>query len=153
MKIGFVSLGCSKNLVDTEMIIKFYEEKGHEIVSNPIDAEIIVVNTCGFIESAKQEAINTILEMADYKINGNLKTLIVTGCLVERYLEELKEELPEVDLFVPIREYDNFFEKHYHSCGARERILHSIGTGVGTAYEVECPVCGKKENITDYDMW
>ena len=91
MKIGFVSLGCSKNLVDTEMMIKFYEDKGNEIVSNPADAEMIIINTCGFIEAAKQEAIDTILEMADYKIHGICKHLIVTGCLVERYFEELKE--------------------------------------------------------------
>lgn len=111
MKIGFVSLGCSKNLVDTEMMIKFYEERGYEIVSNPAEAEVIVINTCGFIESAKQEAIDTILEMAEYKEHGSCTTLIVTGCLVERYLEELEEELPEVDLFIPIREYDKIFEK------------------------------------------
>ncbi|MBQ9314907.1 MAG: 30S ribosomal protein S12 methylthiotransferase RimO [Clostridia bacterium] len=111
MKIGFVSLGCSKNLVDTEMMIKYYKEKGMEVVQNPIEAEIIVINTCGFIESAKQEAINTILEMAEYKKIGVCETLIVTGCLVERYLDELKEELPEVDLFIPIRDYDKVFEK------------------------------------------
>lgn len=111
MKIGFVSLGCSKNLVDTEMMVRFYKDKGYEIVQNPVEAEVIVINTCGFIESAKQEAIDTILEMADYKIHGSCQMLIVTGCLVERYLEELKEEMPEVDLFIPIRDYDKIFEK------------------------------------------
>lgn len=109
MKIGFVSLGCSKNLIDTEMMIGYYNEQGYEIVNNPADAEIIVINTCGFIESAKQEAIDTILEMADYK-NEKCKKLVVTGCLVERYLDELKAELPEVDLFIPIREYDKIFD-------------------------------------------
>jgi ribosomal protein S12 methylthiotransferase len=111
VKIGFVSLGCSKNLVDTEMIIGFYKNKGFEIVNNVKEAEIIVINTCGFIESAKQEAIDTILEMAEYKKEGSCKHLIVTGCLVERYIEDLKKELPEVDLFVPIREYDKIFER------------------------------------------
>ena len=77
MKIGFVSLGCSKNLVDTEMMIGYYQEKGHEIVANPIDAEIIVINTCGFIESAKKEAIDTILEMADYKEKHNIKKMML----------------------------------------------------------------------------
>ena len=111
MKIGFVSLGCSKNLVDTEMMIKYYQEKGMEIVANPVEAEMIGVNTCGFIESAKQEAIDTILEMAEYKKIGVCETLVVTGCLVERYLEELQQELPEVDLFIPIRDYDKVFDK------------------------------------------
>ena len=110
-KIGFVSLGCSKNLVDTEMIIGYYKNKGYEIVADVNEAEIILINTCGFIEAAKQEAIDTILEMVDYKLEGNCKKLVVTGCLVERYEEELKKELPEVDLFVPIRDYDKIFEK------------------------------------------
>lgn len=126
MKIGFISLGCSKNLVDTEMMIGFYKKKGHEIVVSPEEADIIVINTCGFITSAKEEAINTILEMADYK-NYNCKKLVVTGCLVERYEEELKKELPEVDLFIPIKDYDKVFEKlNYH-----DRI---ISTGNTYAY-------------------
>lgn len=110
MKIGFISLGCSKNLVDTEMMIAHYKDEGYVVVSNPEDADIIVINTCGFIESAKQEAINTILEMAEHK-KQNCKKLVVTGCLVERYMEELKKELPEVDLFIPIKEYSKVFEK------------------------------------------
>ena len=91
MKIGFVSLGCSKNLVDTEMMIKFYQDKGNEIVQNPAEAEVIIINTCGFIEAAKKEAIDTIFEMARYKEFGKCETLIVTGCLVERYFEELQK--------------------------------------------------------------
>lgn len=115
MKVGFVSLGCSKNLVDTEMMIGFYKGKGCEIVIDPAEADIIVINTCGFIADAKKEAIDTILEMADYK-KQNCKKLVVTGCLVERYEEELKKELPEVDLFIPIRDYDKIFEKlDYHN--------------------------------------
>ena len=105
MKIGFVSLGCSKNLVDTEMMIGLFKKNGYTIVNNPKEAEIILINTCGFIESAKQEAINTILEMAEYK-EQNCKFLIVTGCLVERYKEELIKELPEVDLFIKFSEYE-----------------------------------------------
>ena len=111
MKIGFVSLGCSKNLVDTEMMIKFYQDKGNEIVQNPAEAEVIIINTCGFIEAAKKEAIDTIFEMARYKEFGKCETLIVTGCLVERYLEELEKELPEVDLFIKIDEYDRMWQK------------------------------------------
>ena len=90
MKIGFISLGCSKNLVDTEMMIKYYKDKGMEVVQNPVEAEMIVINTCGFIESAKKEAIDTILEMAEYKKIGVCETLVVTGCLVERYLDVLE---------------------------------------------------------------
>lgn len=115
MKIGFISLGCSKNLIDTEMMIGYYKNHDYEIVQDPSEAEIIVINTCGFIESAKQEAIDTILEMADYK-QDKCKKLVVTGCLVERYFDELKAELPEVDLFIPIRDYDKIFEKlDYHN--------------------------------------
>ena len=111
MKIGFVSLGCSKNLVDTEMMIGLSKKNGIEIVNNEKEADIILINTCGFIESAKQEAIDTILEMAEYKKNGNCKFLIVTGCLVQRYKLELQKSLPEVDLFITIDEYEKFGEK------------------------------------------
>lgn len=111
MKIGFVSLGCSKNLVDTETMIKFYKDKDFEIVQNPAEAETIVINTCGFIESAKKEAIDTILEMAEYKKYGDCKNLIVTGCLVERYKDDLAKELPEVDMWIPIRDYEKIFDK------------------------------------------
>ena len=108
MKIGFISLGCSKNLVDTEKTIGMFKANNYEIVSNPEKADVIVINTCGFIESAKEEAINTILEMAEYK-NKNCKYLIVMGCLVERYKEELEKALPEVDLFIKYSEYDSLW--------------------------------------------
>lgn len=110
MNVGFVSLGCSKNLVVTEEMIGLFKKNGFNIVSEPEQADILVINTCGFIESAKDEGIQTILEMAEYKKN-KCKYLIVTGCLVERYLEELKKELPEVDLFVPIRDYSLLWNK------------------------------------------
>ena len=111
MKVGFISLGCSKNLIDTEMCIGIFKKEKYEIVNNPKEAEIIVINTCGFIESAKEEAINTIIEMAEYKNSAKCKYLIVMGCLVERYKKELKKSLPEVDLFISISEYDNIWEK------------------------------------------
>ncbi len=110
MKIGFVSLGCSKNLVDTEKTIGIFKENRYEIVNKPEEAEVIVINTCGFIESAKEEAINTILEMAEYK-KKKCKFLIVMGCLVERYKEELKKALPEVDLFIKYSEYNTLWEQ------------------------------------------
>lgn len=107
MKVGFVSLGCSKNLVDTEMMMGLFKNKNYEIVNDPKKAEVIIINTCGFIESAKEEAINTILEMAEYKNikKGICKILIVTGCLVERYKEELEKALPEVDMFLKFSDY------------------------------------------------
>lgn len=110
MNVGFVSLGCSKNLVDTEMLIGLFRKNNYKIVSSPEDADIIVINTCGFIEPAKQEAINTILEMAEYK-EKRCKYLIVMGCLVQRYKEELEKAIPEVDLFVKYQEYDTIWEQ------------------------------------------
>lgn len=110
MNVGFVSLGCSKNLLDTEMAIGLFKRNNFNIVNDPANADIIVVNTCGFIGPAKEEAINTILEMAEYK-KEKCKYLIVMGCLIERYKEELKKEMPEVDLFVKFSEYDSFWEQ------------------------------------------
>ena len=110
MKVGFISLGCSKNLIDTEVAIGLFKDNYYEIVNNPNDAEILVVNTCGFIESAKEEAINTILEMAEYK-KKKCKYLIAMGCLVQRYYEDLVKLLPEVDLFIKIDEYNKLWDK------------------------------------------
>ena len=110
MKVGFISLGCSKNLIDTEIVIGHFKKNNYEIENNPEKAEIIVINTCGFIETAKEEAINTILEMAEYK-KKKCKYLIVMGCLVQRYYDELLKELPEVDLFIKIDEYDKLWQK------------------------------------------
>ena len=109
MNVGFISLGCSKNLVDTELAIGIFKNKKYNIVNDPKKADIIVINTCGFIESAKEEAINTILEMAEYK-KGRCKYLIAMGCLVERYKEELEKSLPEVDLFIKFSEYNKIGE-------------------------------------------
>ncbi len=110
MNVGFISLGCSKNLVDTEIAIGIFKNKKYNIVNNPKDADIIVINTCGFIESAKEEAINTILEMAEYK-KKRCKYLIAMGCLVERYRAELEKALPEVDLFIKFSDYNKFEEE------------------------------------------
>ena len=110
MNVGFISLGCSKNLIDTEVAIGMFKDNNYKIVNNPEDADILVINTCGFIESAKEEAINTILEMAEYK-NKRCKYLIAMGCLVQRYYEELVKALPEVDLFIKIDEYDKLWNK------------------------------------------
>ncbi len=99
-KVGFISLGCPKNLVDSEVMMGQLKQSGYEITSNAEDADTVVVNTCGFIDSAKKESIDTILEAAQLKTNGGAKRLIVAGCLVERYRDELKAEIPEVDAFI-----------------------------------------------------
>ena len=110
MKVGFVSLGCSKNLIDTEIAIGHFKDNNYEIENDPNKADIIVINTCGFIASAKEEAINTILEMAEYK-KKKCKYLIAMGCLVQRYYEDLVKSLPEVDLFIKIDEYNEMWQK------------------------------------------
>lgn len=106
MKIGVVSLGCPKNLVDSETMLGLIHEENYEITNDPSEAEIIIVNTCGFIESAKEESINTILQMAEYKKSGSCKYIIVTGCLSQRYAEELLSELPEADAIAGVEVYD-----------------------------------------------
>ncbi len=108
MNVGFVSLGCSKNLIDTEVAIGIFKKNNFKIVNDPEQADIIIVNTCGFIDSAKEEAISTILEMSEYK-NGRCKYLIAMGCLVQRYYDELLKLLPEVDLFIKLDDYDKFW--------------------------------------------
>lgn len=110
MNVGFISLGCSKNLIDTEVAIGLFKNNNYKIVNNPDEADILVVNTCGFIESAKEEAINTILEMAEYK-KKRCKYLIAMGCLVQRYYDDLVKLLPEVDLFIKIDEYNKLWNK------------------------------------------
>ena len=107
MKIGFVSLGCCKNLVDSEQIMGMIKKNHHEIVSDPRQAQAIIINTCGFITSAKEESIQTIFEMAQYK-EKNLEKLIVCGCLAQRYQKELEEEIPEIDAIIPIKDYYEF---------------------------------------------
>ena len=154
MKVGFVSLGCSKNLIDTEMMIGVFKNNNFTIVNNPREADVIVVNTCGFIESAKEEAINTILEMAEYKKTGKCKILVATGCLVERYKEELKKAIPEVDIFLKYSDYAeekgksaeifaNVLERIYAEYKEKDNIIEStnldfmnrvITTGTNYAY-------------------
>lgn len=110
LKIALESLGCSKNLVDAEIMMGILNKKGYKLVGDFEEADIILVNTCGFIESAKQESIDTILELAQLKETANLKILIVTGCLAQRYSEELKAEIPEIDAIVGTGSYQNIDE-------------------------------------------
>ena len=99
-KVGFVSLGCPKNLVDSEVMMGLLQHGGAQITARAEDADIIVVNTCSFIDTAKQESVDTILEMAQHKTSGRAQKLIVAGCLVERYRNEIQKNIPEVDAVV-----------------------------------------------------
>ena len=109
MKMFMISLGCAKNQVDSEMILALLKNNNFELVDNPEEAQLLMVNTCAFIQSAKEEAIQTILDLAEYKTKE--KKLVVFGCLSQRYRDELVTELPEVDLFVTIKEYEHIGEK------------------------------------------
>ena len=142
MKVGFVSLGCSKNLVDTEMMIGLFKNRKYEIVNNPEEAQIIVINTCGFIASAKEEAINTILEMAEYKKRkkGNCKFLIVTGCLVQRYKEELEKALPEVDLFL---KYSDYAQEN----GKSDKVFNSVFSKIEENVVEDIPCLEFKDRV------
>jgi ribosomal protein S12 methylthiotransferase len=116
VKIGLLSLGCPKNLVDGEVMLGMARDAGHELTPDASDAEVLVVNTCAFIDRAKQESIDAILEMAEHKRNGNCARLVVTGCLAERYREELKKEIPEIDAVL--------------GTGEVPEILDAIGFGI-----------------------
>ena len=105
--VGAVSLGCNKNRVDTETALGLLQDRGYLFTPDPEKADILLVNTCGFIDPAKEESINTILEMAEYKQTGRCKLLVVTGCLAQRYEKELLEELPEIDLLLGVNQYQN----------------------------------------------
>ncbi|MBR2796542.1 MAG: 30S ribosomal protein S12 methylthiotransferase RimO [Clostridia bacterium] len=118
-KVGMISLGCAKNRVDSENLLGMLTARGYEIVSDPAEADVLFVNTCGFIESAKEESIDAILEMAQYKKLGN-KQLFVTGCLAQRYPEALMSEIPEIDGMMGVAEYARLFEM-MESADRRER--------------------------------
>ncbi|MBA4699029.1 MAG: 30S ribosomal protein S12 methylthiotransferase RimO [Ruminococcus sp.] len=110
MKILFISLGCDKNLVDTEVMLGLLASRGYEMTDSETEADIIVVNTCCFIHDAKEESIQSILEMAKYKKEGNLKALVVTGCLAQRYRQEVLDEIPEVDAVLGTTSYDKILD-------------------------------------------
>ena len=159
-KVGFISLGCSKNLVDTEVMLKNLYDAGFEITPDETEAEIVVVNTCGFIESAKQESIDNILDIAWLKEHGKCKYIIATGCLVERYREEVMNELPEVDALIGVgslcdiaeacaafmrgEKYTSFRDKNTSKLGG-ERILttadHTAYLKIGEGCDNRCTYC------------
>ncbi len=142
MKILFVSLGCDKNLVDTEMMLGQLSQEGFAFTDDETEAEIIVVNTCCFINDAKEESINTILEMAELKKQGNLKALVVTGCLAQRYKEEIQTEIPEVDCILGTTAIDKIVE-------AVKAVLEGKNTGLDYIQNSNRePVYGKKRIMT-----
>lgn len=110
MKVGIISLGCAKNLVDTEVMLGIMQKGGLTITPNPAEAEVLIVNTCAFITSAKEESITTILNLADYKENGNCRALIVAGCLGQRYKQDLLDEMPEIDAIIGTTAWDKIIE-------------------------------------------
>ena len=119
MKLLFVSLGCDKNLVDTEFMLGMLRDDGIEITNDETEADVVVVNTCAFISDAKEESINTIIEMGELKKTGKLKKLIVAGCLSQRYKDEIMKELPEIDVIIGATNYDKIVEvqvPQYLSC-------------------------------------
>ncbi|MBO5879396.1 MAG: 30S ribosomal protein S12 methylthiotransferase RimO, partial [Clostridia bacterium] len=159
-KVGFISLGCSKNLVDTEVMLRNLYDAGFEITADETEAEIVIINTCGFIESAKQESIDNILDIAWLKKNGKCRHIIATGCLVERYREEVMNELPEVDALVGVgslfdiveackavlrgEKYTSFKDKEKMHLGG-ERILttaeHTAYLKIAEGCDNKCSYC------------
>ena len=104
-RIGLLTLGCSKNLTDSEYIVYKLRKAGYQVSTDETDVDVILVNTCGFIEPAKKESIESILQAVQMKKTGRIQKVIVTGCMVERYFKELKQEIPEVDDFILINDY------------------------------------------------
>lgn len=168
MKIGFISLGCAKNLVDSEYLIGLFSDPFFEIENNPKKCDAILINTCGFIESAKEESINTILEMAELK-ERNLKYLIVTGCFSQRYYEECLKEFPEVDLFVRVDQYPiidkllgKLFNHDFNTSYGKDRKLvtnnYSAYLKIGDGCDNCCSYCaiplirGKYRSYSEDDL-
>ena len=159
-KVGFISLGCSKNLVDTEVMLRKLHDAGFEITPDETEAEIIVINTCGFIENAKQESIDNILDAAKLREWGKCRHIIATGCLVERYREEVMRELPEIDALVGVgsisdivdacdavmrgEKYISFKDKNTSELGG-ERILttaeHTAYLKIAEGCDNKCTYC------------
>ena len=141
IKIGMASLGCPKNQVDAEIMLAKLKDKGYEITPYEQEAQVIIVNTCGFIESAKQESIDTILDLSGLKKEGNLKCLIVTGCLAERYREQLKEQIPEIDTVVSIGRNDEIADIIEQSLSGK--------TGECFGEKERLPLCGGRVLINE----
>ena len=122
MKVLFISLGCDKNLVDSEVMLKLLEKKGYQFTDDETEADIIIINTCCFIGDAKEESVNTILEMAEYRKSGSCKALIVTGCLAQRYQKEILDEIEEVDAVLGTATYDSIAEVVDKALGGQKEL-------------------------------
>ena len=139
-KVGFVSLGCPKNLVDSEVMMGQLKAAGYEITNTEADADVLVVNTCGFIESAKQESIDAILDATHLKAAGKAQRVVVAGCLVERYRDDLMKELPEVDAFIGTNQLNDILKAADETVDAREFSLSPIGNKTATyLYDFDTP--------------
>ena len=152
MKLLFITLGCDKNLVDTEFMLGMIRDAGTfdgqpiEMTDDEYQADIVIINTCCFINDAKEESINTILEMAEHKRDAKLKALIVTGCLAQRYKEEIRKEIPEVDAILGTNSYEDIVNaitealggKFYENCETLEQALHLLHYSV---YPRQLPQC------------
>ena len=169
MKIGVVSLGCVKNRVDTEQMLSLLTQAGHEFTTDPAQAEVLLVNTCGFIDPAKEESIQTILEMAQYKRTGRCKKLIVTGCLAQRYGDALLSDMPEIDALLGVNQYAQIVQaveevssgskkrggkavkekdaaKPKRQSKPRKKVVETNAAGTSQIQSIEgqtCPLCGK----------
>ncbi|MEG2207166.1 MAG: 30S ribosomal protein S12 methylthiotransferase RimO, partial [Clostridia bacterium] len=134
--VGIVSLGCSKNRVDTELMLGILREHGYQLTADEREADILIVNTCGFIDPAKQESIDTLLSLAKYKKTGRCKLLVATGCLVQRYEKALLEDLPEVDLLMGVSQYPQLPQAIEQALkeGVGESLRRSATTGKTMLY-------------------
>lgn len=144
LKIALISLGCPKNLVNSEQMLYLLNEAGYEMVSEPTDADVVVINTCGFIESAKSEAIGVIIEMGELKKAGKIKGIVVTGCLSQRYREDIKKELPEVDAMLGTGSYNDIAD-------AVETIAK--GDKFEKFGDINSPVCEMGRVVTTGPSW
>ena len=150
-KVGFVSLGCPKNLVDSEVMMGTLQQAGYEITNNAEEAETVVVNTCGFIESAKQESIDAILDATRLKEGGQVKRVVVAGCLVERYRDDLMKELPDVDAFIGTNEVTRILEATDEKKNFRSLPLLPIGNKTATyLYDFDTPRFRATESHTAF---
>ena len=150
-KVGFVSLGCPKNLVDSEVMMGQLAAAGYEITNNAEEADTVVVNTCGFIESAKQESVDAILEATRWKTNGKANRVIVAGCLVERYRDDLMKELPEVDAFIGTSQVNEILKAADDRFDAKELTLTPIGNKTATyLYDFDTPRMRATESHTAF---
>lgn len=136
-----LSLGCSKNLVDSECMSQLLREAGMQAVSAPEDADILIVNTCGFIESAKQEAISAILELADYKQpKGKARALLVTGCLAQRYTEQMRIQMPEIDAILGTKEYGRIVD-----------VIHELTPDMQAGHHIDRQMSGARDPGKPFD--